>query len=285
MKYCLSCHSDSFNISYKTKDRNISHCRKCGLLFVSPIPSENQILSIVEKVSQNFYKEYLAEFNSYSEYFKNKASDIDKLTSKGQLLDIGCGPGTFLEIAKKRGWDVLGIDLSAEAIKICKKKKIKAKLATTNSLNTKSETFNVITAFQLIEHVQMPDQLLKHIFNMLKPEGYLILTTPDQQGFLSKIMGRFWFEYYNLEHLYFFRQSVLQNMVKNFGFQIIFSQTEFGRRLKPSYILDRLINYYYTSPGIIHNILKFSMTPVKLLDKIIYVREPWVNIYLIAQKN
>lgn len=104
----------------------------------------------------------------------------------GTVLDIGCGNGDFLTRAKSAGWKVLGIDPDSKAIEVAKSKGLNVRVGSIDSLE-EHETFDVITASHVIEHVHDPKEFLIKCRLHLNEGGYLWIDTPNlnSQGFLK----------------------------------------------------------------------------------------------------
>jgi len=282
---CLNCKNSNLRNITRVKKREVVVCDICGLARVKNIPTKRGVENTINKISKEFFHEYLKEKDSYIKYFQKKVDDLDKYSSRGLLLDVGCGPGTFLQIAKDRGWNVVGVDLSKEAVELCRGNKLKVLNGTINSKTLGKKRFDAICAFQLIEHVTDPIYLLRNIFKRLKKGGVLIITTPDRLGLVPRLSGKHWFEYYNEEHLYFFTKDSLKGVVERSGFETLNIKTEFGRSLDIPYIWDRLTNYYYTTDSRINVLLNRLKFIPKFIGRRVAIKEPWVNIYLIARKT
>jgi 2-polyprenyl-3-methyl-5-hydroxy-6-metoxy-1,4-benzoquinol methylase len=251
---------------------------------VKNLPSKLDVKKAINSASNKFVKEYLREKHSYKIYFSSKFNDLRKYVNDGLLLDIGCGPGVFLKIAQNNGWKVKGVDLSKEVVMTCKRFAIDVVFGTISSSKLNNKKYDVITAFQLIEHVQNPLLFLHQMNKKLGKGGVIMLTTPDRKGFVAQILQSHWFEYYNEEHLFFFTKNSLKSIVEKSGFEIVTIKTEHGRSLNLPYIWSRLTDYYYTSASRMNSLLnRIGFFPRFVRNKLT-IREPWVNIYLIAKK-
>ena len=108
---------------------------------------------------------------------------------KGKLLDVGCGVGDFVESFNyyRPGMDISAIDISKKAIVLAKKRKVRAdfKAGDAQKLPFANNTFDVVTCFDLIEHVRYPKKVLKEIRRVLKPGGIFHTFIPTEKNLLS----------------------------------------------------------------------------------------------------
>ncbi len=105
------------------------------------------------------------------------------LNSHNKLLDVGCAEGTFIKAMEDLGFDVYGCDIAEEPIKFAKQfYHLKNVLASTpEELPKEWRDFEIITCFEVLEHVENPLCFLQSIFNLLKPGGFLFLSVPHYE--------------------------------------------------------------------------------------------------------
>ncbi len=259
----------------EAKNRTLFYCSGCSLIF-----AEKKNQSILPKT--DFINEYLEERDSFNDYFRKKIDLIEKYKEPYFLLDVGCGAGVFLSCAKKRGWKVLGIDLSEDAVKYTKAKGLNVNKVSLEDLKPK-EKYDVITVFQTIEHIPDPIKFLEKARSLLKDSGVLFLTTPSRDDFLGKLMGKKWFGYYNLEHLFFFDKKSMEILLKKSGFTKISVVKEKGRMLGFPWILSRLFSYYYTNDFI--KTLFYKSRPIWQRLDFIKIQDPSTNLVALAIKD
>lgn len=143
-----------------------------------------------ELFQQNRYKNY----NSFDEdkYYLFKIVSIMKKNKikKGKLLDIGCADGSYINYLKNKfEFDVYGIDVSADAIKKSQKKGLKTKRVNVeNGIPFENNSFDIVTCSEVIEHVYDTDFLIQEISRILKPNGTLIITTPNLVSLTNRIL-------------------------------------------------------------------------------------------------
>ena len=119
------------------------------------------------------------------------SSFLGKLPVKGKLLDVGCGVGTFAKMTKELGFEVYAFDPAEEAIKYARKNfGLERTLAgTIDDIPTDWQNFDVISAIEVIEHVEAPRDLVSKIYKLLKPGGYIIVSVPNRNRLGVKLWG------------------------------------------------------------------------------------------------
>lgn len=111
------------------------------------------------------------------------------LQAKGKrLLDVGCGTGKFMLAAQALGFDVYGVDFDTEQIALARLHGLTNVSAQDffSFLGTTTDRFDVVTGFEVIEHFDNPKTFLELAYRVLKPGGFLALTTPNRCGFVHK---------------------------------------------------------------------------------------------------
>ena len=109
-----------------------------------------------------------------------KILKILKHRKVGSLLEIGCGDGEFLMVAKKNGWDVTGVEISKKAAKRARKKGLNVMAHDANNkLPFKNNFFDMIVAGEVIEHTFDDMKFLNECHRVLKKNGVLVFTTPN----------------------------------------------------------------------------------------------------------
>lgn len=181
-------------------------------------------------------------------------------TTPLRLMDIGCGTGALLDRAKKLGFDVEGIEICEQLSKDTSKQ---VGCTVHNNflahLPFPEESFDVITMYDLIEHLQDPVSDVKIVYNLLKTGGILFILCPNDNALirkLSKLAYCLSFHYFNKpmqilyyqDHLSYFTRKSLIGLLKNFGFEIVFLETrnqELGRlQLSPIFRLLVRFNFH-----------------------------------------
>lgn len=136
-----------------------------------------------------------------------------------RLLDVGCGDGRFLAAMAQRGWKVSGIDFDANAVEAARTRHgLDVRVATIESVVEAGETFDVVTASHVIEHVPDPVQFLASCRRALRPGGRVILKTPNANSFGARRYGPAWRGLEPPRHLHIFTLPALASCASKAGF-------------------------------------------------------------------
>ena len=201
---------------------NLMRCENCGLLFVDPQPSW-------EELSAHYPKEYHAYLRKESKMtaflrgfgLRNRVISILKRTTaqKGRILDVGCATGDFLHTFKKMtDWNVEGLEIVPEAAAAARAKGLNIIEAELETAALETDNYDVITLWDVLEHVQDPAMVLQICNDLLKPEGILVLKCPDPAGKEALLFKENWIGYEAPQHLFGFPRAVLKNKLEEVGF-------------------------------------------------------------------
>lgn len=191
---CPLCGSGNLRTTYRFQRFAVLKCRGCDGSWRSNMYSTSDITAMYtgDQYSQNPYFSYnVEEFkeDAQARYFNYLValSAIASNVNGRKLLDVGCGSGAFLNVAQQRGWDVSGIELSPE-LSAVSRRAVKGEVinAAFESVALPEESYDVVTMWDIIEHVLDPVFCLKKVERLLKPGGMALFCTPDEDSLLAR---------------------------------------------------------------------------------------------------
>lgn len=211
---------------YRVEDQDFSlfECPMCQVRFWHPFRNpgpewyKNCRQNLMHRDFQD--KEYFLWLSGNRGITKHFFKNPPHKNPKGlKLLDVGCGTGGFLLEARKFGYDVIGVDFDEEQIRVAQRFGLEPTYTgnAVDFLNKHPNNFDVITGFEIIEHLDQPREFLKVIYGALKSGGFLCLSTPN--SFRIGPRNEFWdFPYH---HLTRWTKTSLGNIVESENFEEI----------------------------------------------------------------
>ena len=236
----------------KFRKYKVVDCNVCKFIHIFPIPSDKELFSLYnndyyQKTKPDYIQGNEKEMNYLNNTFDEKLGTVEKfLSSKSKrILDIGSGPGFFLRRAKRRGWNVLGIEPSSIASNYAKKYNIPTIQKFFHQVNIKQiGKFDVIHIFDVLEHVNDPISMLKKSYSLLKRGGMIVVEVPNDfnplQKVVQKVLGKkeYWITLSsdsknsgNIDHINYFDFSTISDVLTRTGFKIILKESTFPLEL------------------------------------------------------
>ncbi|SHK21141.1 methyltransferase domain-containing protein [Thermocrinis minervae] len=244
---CPVCeHTGSFHLFEVINGHRIFECPSCGLQFAHPLKAMDY-----EKAYEGKYEDLLSFTNiPYESYTKvstareeierwsalpriNVLLPILSVLPKGKHLDVGCSTGFFMLIAKKYGFESYGFDASEKAVKIAKER-FNLRVVKAFTFKDLPEDFKgpykLITAFEVLEHLEDPVGFLREVYSMLEEGGLYLMSCPPYFKFENTALGyrkyKWWYGDYPPNHLTRWKPWTLHYALKKAGFDEVIIFTE-----------------------------------------------------------
>ena len=231
------------------EDFKIMECPDCGLRFTSPRPAPDMIGKYYQ--SEDYYshqqnnKGFIPRIYEFVKSFniKYKAKLAVEGLPQGKLLDIGCGVGDFLLHVKKLGWEVQGVEPSDEAKKIAETRLGFLPKSPKEYASFPDHSFDVITLWHVLEHIDDLHFQTSEIDRLLKPGGRLIIALPNFQSFDCQYYKEKWAAWDVPRHLNHFAPDVLRGMFSTIGFQVVDTQKLIWDAYYISFMSERFLGH------------------------------------------
>ena len=222
---CTVCKDSESIILLRKESLSLHKCLKCGTVFLG-------------EYSDRFVPELYAYYDKYENLGKEDVFDpitsarcedlLHWLSHFGigrKVLDVGCGLGQFVEVANRSGWVAEGLELSRQAVNFACRHGLAVQELDFLSSAIKTDSYDVLTLFEVIEHVPDPVAFLQRAGEVVRPGGLVYVTTPNFSSADRRLLGKGW-EIIHREHLTYFTPRTLLALVKKTScFEILHLET------------------------------------------------------------
>ena len=222
---CTVCRNLLSIIILRKNSLSLHRCLKCGTVFLSGY-------------SDGFVPELYAYYDKYEN--RSREDVFDPITSSRcedllkwfsrfgvgrEVLDVGCGLGQFVEVANRSGWIAEGLELSRGAVNFAQRQGLAVRELDFLSEEIQPNTYDLVTLFEVLEHVPNPGEFLRRAGEVVRPGGLVYLTTPNFASLDRFLLGRDW-EIIHREHLSYFTPRTLRELAtKTACFEMLHFET------------------------------------------------------------
>lgn len=220
----------------------LTRCPSCSLVWLQDPPR-------AEEIPYHYGADYHKSITSSGETdlvkrWRAPRSRVLSMVKEGTLLDIGCSSGAFLQSLKGDGLKLCGIEISPdEARRAELTSGAKVFVGQILDADFSPETFDIITCFDVLEHVHQVKQVVTRVREWLKPGGIFYVIAPNIEALEARAFRSYWYGLELPRHLYHFAPAALSQLFTSFGFEEILLRTLPACYVEQSfrYILDNVL--------------------------------------------
>lgn len=269
-------HVDAFRCTHSGYGHHpqIVECRHCGLVYANPRWSTDDVLSAYTAVQDDTYvEERLGRELTFRHHLRGMERIIGPADGR-RLLDVGAYIGVFVEMASKAGWQAEGVEPSEWAAAEAQRRGLAVQVGTLGSAELAAESFDVVTMWDVIEHLADPAAELERARQFLRPGGWLVVHTMDIDAPIARLMGRRWPWLMDM-HLYYFGRHTLSRMLADTGYEVAWQGAQ-GRYLRLGYLASRVEGMQAGLGRLAHSLVnglgwRESAIPINLGDLRTYI--------------
>ncbi len=277
---CLLCGSGELRPAFSEPPYTVLRCGGCGLGFVSPRLDEAGLTGIYaddsywrsDSPKTRGYHDYRADEPLYLRTFHKRLGYALRGGVGGEgvrrALDVGCAAGFCMAALRERGFETYGVEVS-EAIGAHARDHFgfgdAVHFGTLETVPHPDDSFDLITMWDVVEHVPDPPALLRKAHALLRPGGRLVLETQDIDSRFARLLGPRWHHYKHAEHIYHFTPATVRELLAATGFRAERLTHRYGGK----YVSLRFIA---ERAGRLHPMLSRALAPLARLES--------ANLYL-----
>ncbi len=217
---CIICHNENTEFWGQKGKYTGVQCTNCGLVWVDPLPTYQEL--------EEFYNGYLNNrlnndvlWEQRQQMYILERDFLEQFISVGNVLDLGCGDGGFLNIFSDK-WHKFGVEIEDEAVQQGLKKNINVIKGSPEESIEHDVLFDCVIMRGVIEHFIHPEKVIENVSKSLREKGYFYITsTPDVDSFSADLYRGKWNQFEPPAHLFYFSVKTLTRLVEKFGFKKI----------------------------------------------------------------
>jgi SAM-dependent methyltransferase len=226
-------------------DDQVVECSSCSLVYVNPRPAtELTVSSYADAVDPTFVAQNENRIAAFRRSLRGVLKKFGWSGGEGRrLLDIGCAGGAFPAAARDLGFQPVGVEPSRWMADFARR---------TYGLEVRDgilergmfppASFDVVTLWDVIEHVPQPHEVLTIAFDLLRPGGLLLVNYPDVGSMAARVLGRSW-PFWLSVHLFYYTRTTIARQLSRAGFSLLWQEACFPS-LPLDYVLQRATPYF-----------------------------------------
>ena len=219
---CPICERDEAGLLFDKDSLSVVICKQCRLRYVNPRTSRQTLET--EYIEDYYPPDKVERIHTDNMEWLQMTERLTELEmqhrSKGRLLDVGCGIGTFLNLAREQGWEPHGIDPSKSGSAFAQEKhKLDVRCGDIFEADFPSAYFDAIVLYHVLEHISELNPFLSELRRVLKPgTGTLVIEVPNGESLQSRLQKANWPYVHPHDHLYYFSAHSLPKLLRKHGF-------------------------------------------------------------------
>jgi 2-polyprenyl-3-methyl-5-hydroxy-6-metoxy-1,4-benzoquinol methylase len=223
---CNTCEGTSARSLWERDGYHIVSCNDCGLVYVGEDPDTIDFGALYDEAyytggQVGVFDDYVGQAAARRSAARRRLFTLRRLIPSGRLLDVGCAAGFFLAEAQAT-YEARGVEFSEYSSRFAREKLgLNVFRGTLQDARFEAATFDIVTLWDVIEHVPDPAALLAEVRRVLAPQGRVVLTTGDIGSAYARARGAQWHLLTPPWHLYFFSRATLEAVARRSGLRVV----------------------------------------------------------------
>jgi 2-polyprenyl-3-methyl-5-hydroxy-6-metoxy-1,4-benzoquinol methylase len=269
---CTLCGGGETRPLFDKAGYRLVQCASCELVFVANPPTAEELARIYSFASgyhsklqsRRLERLHLREARAHQAIVAAHATP-------GRVLDVGCSVGAYLRVAREAGWDAVGLEFSRDSSEVARSQHgLEVVTGTLDDRPFPEGSFDLVTLWDVIEHVPDPLRTMGQVHELLRPDGLVAITTPNIDGLFPQAslpiarLIRYWPHPEPPHHLYQFSKRTLTRLLEEAGFELVA-------------LVDQRIRLSYSFGGVLGHAKRPYRLPYTALFAPLALAGPWVD--------
>lgn len=235
---CRLCGSPDVALRIPLEGYSVYRCRSCSGVFTD-LPAEAiDGLYGEEYFSEEFGPYFSALFGDTDDaplrrHFTRYVVALENVIAGRRMLDVGCAGGLFLDVARQRGWDVQGVEVSEHAAAVARERRcVKVHVGDVAELDLPQHAWDAVTLMDALEHMAEPGELLERLRGLIAPGGVLMLVLPNDRNLTTMLAMAIYrltarrvaypaSRVHQIYHVAYFTPATISALLERHGFEVV----------------------------------------------------------------
>jgi 2-polyprenyl-3-methyl-5-hydroxy-6-metoxy-1,4-benzoquinol methylase len=235
---CRLCGSPRTKLRIQLDGYGVYRCQECDAVFSDLTAEQAAKLYDAEYFTEEFGPYFAALFGDADDtpirkHFTRYLDTLERAVPGGRLLDVGCAAGLFLDVARARGWEVEGVEISDHAASVAREKRgLEVIVGDVMDISLPEQHFDAVSMLDVLEHIIEPGTLLDRVRGLIKPGGALMLVLPNDRNLTTMTamtayrasMGTVAYpasRVHQIYHVTYFTPATITALLQRHGFEVI----------------------------------------------------------------
>ncbi len=235
---CRLCGSTDTRRRIQLEGYAVHRCNACTAVFSDLTAQRAATLYDAEYFTEEFGPYFAALFGDADdtpirEHFTAYLDALERVVPGGRLLDVGCAAGLFLDVARGRGWQVQGVEISEHAASVARERRgIDVIVGDVMDVSLPAQHFDAVTMLDVLEHIIDPGELLDGVRGLIRPGGALMLVLPNDRNLTTMTamaahrlsLGTVSYpasRVHQIYHVTYFTPTTIMNLLEAHGFEVV----------------------------------------------------------------
>jgi SAM-dependent methyltransferase len=285
---CPMCGSERFTTAFEEHPYSVRRCSDCGFGWVTPRLRETALADMYtddsywrsQSPKTLGYHDYRADEPLYLDTFRRRLAYVLRDGPRsGTALDVGCAAGFCLQVMRELGFEAHGVEVSEtiarHAIEHFGFDTVH--VGTLESSPVPEASVDLLTMWDVVEHVVDPRSLLRKAHALLRPDGLLVLETQNIDSAFARLLGPRWHHYKHAEHIYHFTPATVRSLLEETGFEVDKVTPRFGGKyVSFQFIVERAARLHPALSRALRPLARFHSARVYLnfMDEMVVIARP-----------